>query len=299
MEKEEFKLGFIDTFGAIENYFTTILSHRYKVVRDDKDPDYLIFGDRNFGNKNLSYQNPELVRIFYTGENERPSNYMCDHSISFDHDDDDRNYRLPLYAIYDFDNRARNVPNAGTVHRGASDLAEPKKFCSFIVKNGACEKRNKFFHWLNEYEPVASAGPLFNNTGPILERGENSVKSKMEFLPKFKFNLCFENASHPGYCTEKIYEALCGRTVPIYWGSPTVELDFNSKAFLNWHDYQDDALFFQAIRRINEDNDLYQEMYLQPMFPAWESNVPGFKQNKFMDPTRFLRWWGKNVMKND
>ena len=62
---------------------------------------------------------------------------------------------------------------------------------------------------------------------------------------------------------------------------------------------QDDDLFFQAIRRVNEDPALYQEMYLEPMFPYWESNTPGFKMNKFMDSNRFINWWEKNVMKGE
>jgi len=288
------RLGFTDTFGAIENFFTKILSEKYQVVRDDQNPDYLIFGDRNFGSNNTNYDNRNCIKIFYTGENERPWNYRCHYSISFDHDTfDGKNYRLPLYVIYDYDNHFRDVPNTSNIQRNPSDLLNiPNKgFCSFVVKNGGCEKRNTWFNKLNNHKGVASGGPLFNNIGYVLPRGEESVSAKLNFLNSYKFNLCFENSSYPGYATEKLYEALCAKTVPIYWGSPTIECDFNTKAFLNWHDFQDDDLFFEAIKEIDDNPDLYEEMYMQPMFADYQ------RQNKFFDKDKFLNWFDKNVYK--
>lgn len=286
------KLGFTDTFGAIENFFTKILSERFDIVRDDANPDYLIFGDANFGNNNVTYDNKNCIKIFYTGENARPWDYRCHFSISFDHHEfDGKNYRLPLYVIYDYDNHFRDVPNTSNIFRIPSDLNVDKKFCSFVVKNGGCEMRNKWFHKLQEYKPVASGGPLFNNIGYILPRGEEAVQAKLKFLNSFKFNLCFENSSYPGYATEKLYEALCAKTIPIYWGSPTIEVDFNPKAFLNWHDYGNDKDFFEAIKEIDQNPELYEEMYLQPMFADYQ------KVNKFFDKDRFLNWFESNVYK--
>lgn len=288
---KKLRLGFTDTFGAIENFFTDILSREYEVIRDDVNPDYLIFGDRNFGGNNVNYDNKNCIKIFYTGENERPWNYRCHHAITFDHIDNEQNYRLPLYVIYDYDNQKRNVPHSSNCHREMHDLSGDKGFCSFVVKNPGCEKRNSFFHRLNAYKPVASAGPLFNNYPP-LARGEDSVKSKLEFLPKFKFNLCFENSSYPGYATEKLYEALVGKTVPIYWGSPTIECDFNPRAFLNWHEYQDDDKFFDAIVELDNDSEAYTNMFLEPMH--WE-----FAKTKYYNLNRFLHWFNKNVYRGE
>lgn len=294
MTKPVLKLGFTDTFDSIANFFVNILSEDYEIVRNDVTPDYLIFGDRNFGNNNVTFNNKRCIKIFYTGENERPSNYACHYAISFDHIDDDRHYRLPLYVIYDFDNKNRDVTNTNTVNREPEDLSKKfnDKFCSFVVKNGACEKRNYFFQRLSEYKRVDSAGPLFNNMGYILQRGDGAVQAKMKFLNDYKFNLCFENSSYAGYATEKLYEAYMFGTVPIYWGSTTIETDFNPKAFLNWHDYQDDDAFMQAIIDVDTKPELYEEMYLQPLFNSWKEPY-----NKYMDMNRFRRWFSKNVYK--
>lgn len=284
---KKLRIGFVDTFGAIEDFFTEVLSREYEIERDDERPDYLIFGDRNFGTKNNQpqYRRYDLRRIFFTGENERPSSYNAHYSISFDHTEG-RNYRLPLYVIYDWDNKRKGVPHAETAKR---DYCTPnRKFCSFVVKNGGCDQRNNFFHKLNTYKQVDSAGPLFNNMGFVLERGARAVEAKAEFLPKYKFNMCFENSSYPGYATEKLYEALVFDTVPIYWGSPTIEVDFNPRAFLNWHDYQDDDAFLQRIIEVDSNEAEYMNMYHEHMFTE-------YTKTKFFDMDRFLHWWKKEV----
>lgn len=296
MTKPVLKLGFTDTFDSIVTFFTDILSVEYEVVRDDENPDYLIFCDRNFGSNNINFNNKKCIKIFYTGENERPWNYAAHYAISFDHIDSELHYRLPLYVLYDHFNKKRgDITNTTTVNREPSDLIKKfkdNKFCSFVVKNGACEKRNYFFQRLNEYKKVDSAGPLFNNVGYYLERGENSGKAKMEFLNSYKFNLCFENSSYPGYATEKLYEAYMYGTVPIYWGSTTIDCDFNTKAFLNWHEYQDDDAFFDAIVKVDQSPELYEEMYMEPLFHSWKEPY-----NKYLDLDRFRGWFKKHVYK--
>lgn len=41
---------------------------------------------------------------------------------------------------------------------------------------------------------------------------------KIEILKNFKFNICLENTAFPYYCTEKIWHAIIGGCLPIYYG---------------------------------------------------------------------------------
>jgi hypothetical protein len=292
---KKLRLGFTDTIEPFAEFFIETLGREYEVERDDANPDYLIFGDRNFGNNNVNYNNKNCVKILYTGENQRPWDYSCHHAITFDHYDSAHHYRLPLYVIFDWHNRKKGIANwdARWLKRnddhtyafpGANIMT--RQFCSFVVKNGGCEMRNNFFHRLCQYKMVASGGPLFNNIGYVLESGALACHTKLEFLAKYRFNLCFENASHPGYCTEKLYEALIGDTVPIYWGSPTAALDFNPKAFLSWHDYQDDEKFIDAIIALDSRQDWINDMINEPMLSPY---------NKAVDLERLVHWFSKNV----
>jgi hypothetical protein len=287
---KKLRLGFTDTIKPFEEFFTEVLSRQYDIERDDENPEYLIFGDRNFGTNNMQpkYRHDKCVRIFFTGENQRPAHYDCHYSISFDHENRN-NYRLPLFVIYDWDNKRKGIANSDNCDRDIMDImGKPREFCSFVVKNGGCEMRNNFFHKLSQYKKVDSAGPLFNNVGYVLEGGDRAVQAKAEFLPKYKFNLCFENSSYPGYATEKLFEALVFKTIPIYWGSPTIEADFNPRAFLNWDDYQDSDRLIEAIKQVDQNEGDFTNMYLEPMFNWWV-------KPKVFDLDRLVFWFNKYV----
>jgi hypothetical protein len=123
-----------------------------------------------------------------------------------------------------------------------------KEFCAMVVSQANSQKRIDFFHKLSKYKNVHSGGKLLNNVG-------GPVKNKIQFISDFKFTFAFENSSFPGYVTEKIYEPMFVDSIPIYWGSPLVHLDFNTKSFVNHHDFKNDD---EVIDRIIElDNDKY------------------------------------------
>lgn len=276
------KIGFTD-FGMCPEWMMSILSQRYNVIRDDLNPNILLFGDENFGRKNEQYDHNKVLKIFVTGENRRYWNYKCHLGITFDHIDDPNHFRLPLYIheIYSLV-ETQQFPNIDS-------LPPPKEktaFASFVVSNPYSEKRNQLFNLINSYKKVDSGGPLFNNIGYVLPR---PTRDKIDFLATRKFHLAFENSSYAGYVTEKILHAFYARTVPIYWGSPTLEMDFNPEAVINWHDYRDDKKFLDRIIEVDNNDKLYYHMLNQPMF---RHHIP----NKFMDMNTFLDWWDNNVM---
>lgn len=275
-------LGFTD-FGMNPDWFISILSQRYNIVRDDENPQILIFGDENFGRRNEQYDHNKVLKVFFTGENRRFWNYKCHAGITFDHIDDPNHYRLPLY-IHEI--------NSLVVEQGFSNYdnlppsREKTGFASFVVSNPHSDKRNQLFQLINSYKKVDSGGPLYNNIGHIIPK---PTGAKLDFISTRKFNLAFENSSYAGYVTEKILHAFYSKTVPIYWGSPTLEMDFNPEAVINWHDYQDDRKFLERIIEVDNNDDLYYHMLSQPMFR-------GNKPNRFMNMNIFLDWWGNHIM---
>lgn len=277
-----FKLGFAD-FGMSPDWVINILKTRYNVIRDDESPHILIFGDENFGNKNESYDHTKVLKVFFTGENRRFWNYKCHVGITFDHINDDIHFRLPLY-VHEFNSLI--VEQGFPTYDKIDAPVDKTGFASFVVSNPNSSKRNSLFNLINSYKKVDSAGPVLNNIGYVIPR---STKDKIDFLKTRKFHLAFENSSYAGYTTEKILHAFYAKTVPIYWGNPTVEMDFNPDAMISWHDYMDDEKFLKRIIEVDNDDDLYYHMLNQPMF---KNNTP----NKFMNMDIFLDWWEKNVM---
>jgi len=140
------------------------------------------------------------------------------------------------------------------------------KFACFIVSNGACKMRNKFFEMLSKVKQVDSLGRFMRNV-PVDFILPDRVKDRDEYLRvigQYKFMITFENISLPYYSTEKIYNAFTSGTVPIYWGDPYITEQYNPESFIHvpTHATFGDQLseFIRVIKRI-EYLDTHPEAY--------------------------------------
>lgn len=283
-------MGFTDYFNPVDEFFTDILSLDFDVIRDDNNPNYLIFCDENFGQNNLRYDINNVVKIFYTGENRRPWNYQAHHAVTFDHMDGRQFYRLPLYTLENWVNTKKLGWSDLTKFKRTMRAKDKEGFCSFVVRNGGCEERNNLFHALSSYKKVDSGGPLFNNVGgPIDQDGFNSHVTKTDFIKKRKFHLAYENSMFPGYVTEKILHGFLGESIPIYWGSPCVEMDFNPKAFINRHTFSSTEEMINYIKLVDENDHTYDYIMSQPILSD---------NNRFLNLDNFRQWFRENVYRS-
>ncbi|WP_112058306.1 glycosyltransferase family 10 domain-containing protein [Helicobacter fennelliae] len=254
-----------------KNPFIQALSQKYNIEYSNK-PDFLLYGP--FGQNNLQFPK-EVVRIFYTGENTRTDWNIADYGIDFDFMDfGDRHLCMPLFFL---PGECGISSRAITKHLRAEQIFQEKreKFCAFLVSNGSNHIRNTAFKKLCAYKKVDSGGRYLNNIGGrIGDRFKDFEKSKYEWLLGYKFNLCFENSSYPGYVTEKILQAYEAGCIPIYWGDSTLcdvryakyRPTFNPKAFVNAHDFANLDELVQEVRRIDNDNEAYLAMLKEPIF---------------------------------
>ena len=278
---KKLRIGFTDTHEHLSIFFYSILSTRYEIEVDNENPEYLIFGDNNFGNQNLRYDKNKVTKIFYTGENQRPENYDCHYAISFDHNYESWHYRLPLFVIYMWAwKHLHGMKYNMDYILGKIDIQEKTSFASFVVSNPNCKERNTFFELLNKYSIVDSGGKLFNN----IKANINGEQGKIDFLSTRKFNVCFEPYTYPGYVTEKIMHAYYAGTIPIYWGNELISSDFNRDSFINVHDFSsfDDAI--EYIIEVDSNRELYEKILTAPKFI---NNLPP----SYLILDNFLNWF--------
>jgi hypothetical protein len=86
-------------------------------------------------------------------------------------------------------------------------------------------------------------------------RGGNWQKRKGEILDKYDFNLCFENTNFDYYCTEKIWDSIRYKCLPIYYGKGNkIYENFPKSSFVDYCEFNDPQLLFDCISRmkINE-----------------------------------------------
>lgn len=251
---ETIRLAFADIapdWNPRDNFFTRLLadSNRVKleiVEGPDSDPDFVICG--TFGYQALNYRCP---RIQYSGEDSWPDLNIYDYSIGFPWLEYEGRYlRYPLYAMRDSWAPALDKHN---------HVTQREKFCAFVVSNDFCDTRNRFFDLLSQYKQVDSGGLYRNNIG-------GPVPDKLEFQKQYKFSICFENSSTPGYLTEKLVDGFAAGTVPIYWGDPLAVREFNPDSFLNAMEYPTLEALVERVREIDNDAEQWLAMASAPIF---------------------------------
>jgi alpha(1,3/1,4) fucosyltransferase len=269
--KKKIKINFTDFWGDFDktnNYFYNLLKNEFD-VEISKNPDYIFFSV--FGNQHQQFK---CKKIFYTGENIAPPLNYCDWSFSFDYSDDMRNYRFPIYLLDDiyYELQRDKVIDTSMASR---------KFCNFVVSNDKCQERNEFLSQLSKYKKVDSGGRWMNNIG-------YAVSDKRKFQSEYKFSIAFENNSYryqyPGYTTEKIIDPMTVNSIPLYWGNPLINREFNTKSFVNFYDFHSKVEMIDHIIELDKDDDKYLEMLKNPWFS--EFNMP--EDNKVENIKSFL-----------
>jgi hypothetical protein len=259
-------------------YIINILKKHYEVELSE-EPEYLFFNEAH--HEHIQYS---CVKIFYTGENIHPDFNLCDYAIAFDYMDfGDRYFRLPIYLVSTFyrEKELKMIEELkSTQEKGftKSDLEKKEGFCSFVYSNYLADtQRKEFFDKLSAYKKVNSGGAYLNNTG-------GRVDNKLGFEMKHKFSIAFENSSNDGYTTEKLPNAIVANTVPIYWGNPLVNREFNPKRFINCQDYKDFDAAVERVREVDANDEMYLDIINQPTY------AEGYSPEKVQtDFEKFLR----------
>lgn len=274
------RLAFCDMwqdFNPDYNFFTCLMLEHYpssEIVVDTVKPDLVIFGP--FGTDHLKYAG--IPKIFFSGES---THHLAGDEVvmSVGHgiETNEKTLRLPLW-ILEIDwfkadpARIRNpkpIPYEMCVKPQLNILGKKNKFCSYIVSNPKNTHRNEALPEISRYKHVDSAGLSQNNMGFKLEGGLGGGGGELiknEFLSAYKFNICFENLSMPGYITEKYFHAKAAGCIPIYWGDPEISRDFDETGGINafgktWEQLRSE------IETVDKDDMKYLKMFAVPALP--------------------------------
>jgi len=78
----------------------------------------------------------------------------------------------------------------------------------------------------------------------LFPSARGSVTTKRDVMRQYKFCICYENASYPGWLTEKMLDAMFAGSVPIYQGDPEVAKLVPTAAFIDKRNFADyDSLY--------------------------------------------------------
>lgn len=278
---KEIKLKFVGFYKEFEPKDSILWKtlEKYYDVKIDDNPDYIICGCFD---SEMNFTNYPQVRIFISGENFTPDFNLVDYAISpYPISFADRSLYMPQFTE-GLETRLDYFENPR--HYDTDFLKTKTRFANFIASHESeYGIRGDFMKKLSEYKRVDSVGSYLNNT----EDGKTvdfKNSSKIDFQKSCKFSLCFESTSNLGFCTEKLTDAFYAETIPVYYGDPDVGKIFNSKAFINCHDYKNFDEVIEKIKELDSDDAAYLSMMNEPIL-----NDPHFVRKKFEEYDNFVR----------
>jgi len=258
------------------------------------DPDFLI-----------CYHQDQIIpqergkKIFYCQELVRPSMGAWDYGLVWEYEDyiskPERCLRFPDYVKYGAGKDLIKPSN----YDPEKIAAKKTKFCAFVYNHNV-PTRNQFFKQLSAYKHVDSPGTIRNNMLPI-SKHKTTTESRyastwrqevIDFLKPYKFVICFEHSCYPGHTSEKIYHAMLADCIPIYCGNQLVHRDYNTKSFINTHDFScvynehSKHLIMQRIQELDKNPKLYKQMLSEPWYMR-------NKLNPFVEPANIINFFEK------
>jgi GR25 family glycosyltransferase involved in LPS biosynthesis len=279
-------------FNPAYNFFTLLLNevgrHMNPPVEvvgiadndwKEGNPDLVIFGP--FGGDWLRFD-ASVPRVCYTGENTGPVEHPSV-KLNMGHEMNylKKNYlRVPhwLLSVNWFGADADRLQNPRPIPlelccARAPDAVPRSKFAAFVVTNPKNPVRNLAYHWVNSYKAVDSGGLLYNTIGDKLAAGlggGGGEWKKVKFYQDYRFVMAYENGSNKGYCTEKFLHAKAAGAVPIYWGDPEFQRDFDPAGCIDARNCKTRDDLVALIRAVEEN----------PAEWAKRAAVPAFDEYK-------------------
>ena len=240
-------------------------------------------------------------KVFYSGEYLQENTIndkwkaFTDHCVNevdlalgYDYINHPNYLRFPIWLLFFIhpESSLENIKKKiNTINDPAYRLNLKKNdFACLISRHDTNGIRKKIVNTVNEVAPVTCAGSFMNNSNELQELEKQLQETytpqgfnfsafytlKKDYLKKFKFNICAENASGKGYISEKLFDAIESACIPIYWGGGDKK-DFvepeiiNPKAFLYYEEGKEDKLIEQ-VKTLNNDKKEYESFMSIPPF---------------------------------
>ena len=262
-----------------------ITGYSTKTIPNGLQPNVLIFGP--FGSEWKQNTWKSVKKVHFTGDNSQPQQGDgVELNLGYAHADfvNQSYIRFPLWMIEidwfgsDLDriNNPKPLPIDRCTKVYPGEIIDKAKFCAFVVTNPCNPVRNNAFHWLSQYKKVDSAGRLFNNVGDEIFAGlggGGGELKKHDFLRKYKFCLAYENSMSPGYTTEKLLHAKAAGCIPIYWGDPKVERDFQTAGFIDARRMSSPEELIAAVKNIDENSSEYMMKLAVPALDDYKRDL--------------------------
>ena len=177
----------------------------------------------------------------------------------------DKYFAVPVIYTqinYLINNYSKIMPSINTSYND-------KKFCLFASNNkyNECSK-NIIKQYLNN---IGECDTINMYKNEIYNKSCYHSEELLNVFNKYKFIFVSENSFTDGYITEKIFNCIFARCIPIYLGSTKIEYYFNKDSIINVNDIVNDTgnsidnkicidNIIKKIKDLNSDENKFNEM---------------------------------------
>ncbi len=230
-----------------------------------------VFGSRHM----LCYVATDAI-VFFSGENLHNPSYSeyadallgdnrCKMSLGFDCFEDDRYLRFPLWLMYMFSPTidVSQIKQRCMQLRYPQQQNERNRFASLISRYDTSGLRTEIYNALSQIDRVDCPSQVLHNDESLhVDYKDN----KMEYLKRYKFNVCPENSNSYGYVTEKIFESIGSGCIPVYWGSYNMPEPgiLNSDAIVFWNKQDGGSSAAKSVEDLFLNENYYRDFASQP-----------------------------------
>lgn len=284
------------------NYFVKVLSNKYKVIIDSKNPDLVFCSNLHYNEGEFDYFTNDTIyslehygknikSVFLTGEasshafHQKLQEGNNSYVLGYTHIDHPRYLRFPTYILDVFvlhnEGGMFDHPfNWLTEKKNYENIIKDKKhFCS-VVQKSVEHNREIMFDLIAKDFFIKSSGP-WRATSPEFDLNKNkyhngqyigkidglTYKDKIEFFKDTIFNIAFQYTNEDYITQEKIVHAFAGNCIPIYKGNKFIEEEgFNPESFINTHRYNTLEEAYSVIREMYSDKNKLKNMIEAPIF---------------------------------
>jgi hypothetical protein len=88
-------------------------------------------------------------------------------------------------------------------------------------------------------EKIPGFSNEYSDSAKKVYKGTIEPDKKLQVISNYRFVLCFENCSFPGYITEKIFDCFQAGCIPIYYGAPDIKDFVPEDSFIDFRNFND------------------------------------------------------------
>lgn len=109
------------------------------------------------------------------------------------------------------------------------------------------------------------------------------MAKKNEYLEASKFTIAGDSIHYPGFVTEKIVQPFIKHSIPIYFGSTLIDVDFNTESFVWCKSGEDLQKTIDEVIYLDTHDDAYIDMLM-----TCPLNDEKYLEKKYVELEKFL-----------